>query len=379
MRKDGYSYLTSLVVVPTFMPGYMADEEQERNELPIADYGVEDEIPELPQGIDPPDLDAPRQTRSKTRARLSNVSSTQTTIIPDDPQMPATPTNSAAGPAGRDGSIELITNDAPRAAVGNGVDGAAGSVAPNPPVINLDSDEDDRAIRAGIHGPPQTIHRVHSNASIASNQSAASRASSSKSLASSSKSLKSQKAAGKKPMGHGDNASATSLKVLASLSAKLKKGKIPLREKKEELLTQGANSNLAFQRSMRDYHLYRAHALASEVVALQENEKLQEKANQSQADARKHNIVSKSVEAALEVKEAGRVNKRVGKAREKAGNLFVRNHDAAGADDSDVDDYDDAVETSSIAERLESLQPFGDDDDDEDVDVDEMVIDSMDG
>lgn len=89
-------------------------------------------------------------------------------------------------------------------------------------------------------------------------------------------------------------------------------------------------------------------------------------------------IERRMIDSLKEVKLAKKAQTFVNKSRNDAGQAFIMDHDAHDNSDEEVD-YNDAIETSSVADQLEELGVTDEMDEDEEgpIDVDSMIIDAV--
>ncbi len=127
---------------------------------------------------------------------------------------------------------------------------------------------------------------------------------------------------------------------------------------------------------MREVHILKASILAKEAKALEEKHKMLRKLQDEQGVVWEHTIEKKKIESLKEVKLAKQLQTFVNKSRNDAGQAFVNDHDENDRSDEEVD-FNDAIETSSVAEQLEELGDVDEEDLEEPIDVDAMIVDAM--
>lgn len=129
-------------------------------------------------------------------------------------------------------------------------------------------------------------------------------------------------------------------------------------------------------RGLRDYALTRMGFFEQQAADIRSQTEVMDRLRVMQRKLSYTAMEGKTIQAQKELQLARRFQKKVNLSREEAGraNMEVDS-------DSDVENYDDSFEASSVADRLEDVYPDEDDeeavDEEEDIDVDAELVGAM--
>ena len=129
---------------------------------------------------------------------------------------------------------------------------------------------------------------------------------------------------------------------------------------------------------MRTFYILEASLKAKQALDFQEQESIRLRMSDEQRILGSCVLEKKNLATIKAVSRVRKAQRYVNKARKAAGEAFVKDHDDTHDSDEDEGDYNDAVETSSVADRFE--REFGhisDEDVNEPEDVDSMVHDAL--
>ncbi|KLO03974.1 hypothetical protein SCHPADRAFT_897404 [Schizopora paradoxa] len=364
MRKatKGYSYFTSMVVIPTLAPQL----ENAVKALEAADESSDAEDAgehANPQRVQEDRMaGSPSSNRPDVTTRFTANSTSSSTTSSPPPLQVSQPFFMQANavtvaPANASGHVNAPTTPNNNRVLHN---------PPSPDVISI-SDDGEQEGNTGNNN----LHRSPSDATLSGNQGAASAAAkANRNNRGATAEAKSARTAKRKSLPMNDE------RAIAYIAQLHEKGELDLSDNGTKLHVRQSNNALAIGRKMRGYHLKTASLLAREALFFGGQKEDRKQIRNEQDELEDLVFEQKQLAVLAEVKLAKRSQKLVNMTRTKAGDAFLQDLEENDNSDNELD-YNDIVETSSVAERFEELEPFHslEDDDNDLVGMDAMVVD----